>query len=111
MPPQYELIWQLGFDTVGLRMSTPSAPHKEKLECLAPIGNHWILSILLPHTRDPLKSSKLQHQVVVFLEIGEWMVVLSWMVALQMSHFAVAGRRFEIACYLGRKNPSNFGII
>ena len=34
LPPQYELIWQLGFDTVGLRMSTPSAPHKEKLEML-----------------------------------------------------------------------------
>ena len=46
----------------------------------------------------------------MFLEIGEWMVVLSWMVALQMSQFAVAGRRFEIACCLGRENPSKFGI-
>lgn len=34
LPSQYELIWQLRFDTVGLRMSTPSAPHKEKMEML-----------------------------------------------------------------------------
>ena len=42
---------------------------KRSWKCLAPIENYWILSILLPHTRDPLKSSKRQHQVVVFLEI------------------------------------------
>ena len=50
-----------------------------------------------------LKSSKRQHQVVVFLEIGEWMVVLSWMVALQNVPFCRCRKEVRDRLLLGQR--------